>query len=384
MTIRLPSEIENTRIIARGLFLQFILTWASRYPEAAIRTYLNESQYNAGIDNLFNDDYGLLTALCAQTHGLLASKQFIGSNGRAIDKHIIFKAFLKNIERFRGFRIKGNRAYVAVNDWLEESYPFWDFVNIYGKKIEEGSVNARHRFRETLLSMVSQSTDIEKDLFRSDSTGKEHLPELTSLFYELIENADRWGRRDLDEKSVRTTILQVHTQANTGRDTLAFQQRDCPSVQGFLSSFDNNTRLKFVEVSILDNGPGLAVRLSGKREQSAAKQYYDVMKCFMRWSGSGFKENEGQGLYRVIRILNTIGGFMHLRTQNLHLFRDFRNNPIDPSRLADLDNPERKALSIQDFGEIFHLNDFVTASRRLRKHPPATGTLFTFLAPLEQ
>lgn len=383
LTIRLPNEIEDTRIIARGLFLQFILTWASRYPEAAVCTYLKENQYASGLDNLFNDDYGLLAALCAQTHGLLASKQFIGSSGKAIDKFVIFKAFCNNIERFRGLRRKGDRAYIAINDWIEETYPSWDFVNIYGKKVDEGTTSARHRFRETLLSMVSGSIDIERDLFREDTATKKLLPELTTLFYELVENADRWGRRDLDEKAVRSTILQVHTQSNSGRNILAFQQRDCAPVNNYLSSLDNS-RLKIVEVSIVDNGPGLAGRLSGKRDQSVSKQYEDVMKCFMRWSGSGFKENEGQGLYRVIRILNSIGGFLHLRTQNLHLFRDFRNNPIDPSSLSDLDNPDKNSISIQDFSNIFHLNDFVTGSRRLRKHPAAIGTLFTFLAPLEQ
>ena len=71
---------------------------------------------------------------------------------------------------------------------------------------------------------------------------------LGHAIYELIENADRWGRRDFDEKSIKGAFIHLHTREGSGQTTLAKQQEHTPVLKHFLDS--NPTQEDYLEISI--------------------------------------------------------------------------------------------------------------------------------------
>ncbi len=379
LQLRLPSNIENSRICSRGELIQFILTWSARFPESPISTYLQAEQIDQGLANLFNEDFGFTAALCAQTHGLLPAKSFLDRANKTIPNSTVYKHFKENLDRFNDYRLKNYRAYFLINDWIERKYPANSFANIYRRKLRETTSPARSRFRSLVHGLYDKMTPGGADLFLQSRDFDASLAQLTSLFYEVIENADRWGRRDLDEKSVRGAIIHFHGRESVGMESLAQQQSDTPALSNYLQSSNNE---RYAEISIFDNGPGLATRISGRKFETVNWQYEESMRCFMRWSGSSTKENEGQGLYKVIRTLNQAGGFLQYRSQNLNLYRDFRSAPLDPRALADIDNESHAPMSAERFSEIFYLRDFKSGGSRLLRNHFAIGTLFTFLLPI--
>jgi len=178
-------------------------------------------------------------------------------------------------------------------------------------------------------------------------TGKQILEvssPLAQLVKELMENADWWARTDASGipykrgKSFRVLSFRLvdidednaaifgganhHLQSYLQTVLLEQGQLD----QGISSSRQQSIkRHSFLELTVVDSGPGLARRWLSSREQSPRvvddledlpfeEETQAIADCFKKWATSSHNSVRGIGLFSVARMLREKNGFMRLRT----------------------------------------------------------------------
>jgi hypothetical protein len=158
---------------------------------------------------------------------------------------------------------------------------------------------------------------------------------LGAILHELFKNTHEWARTDETEvpllRSVRGILAQGHSwteqeaiEAAEGSQALHnyLLAPGLPSPEG---------RLRFLELSVFDSGPGLARRWLAEFPKGAAdpgsptpeEEYRACMECFVRWNTSTRAGHKGLGLHEVMQTLSRLGAFFRVRTGHLSLYRDF-------------------------------------------------------------
>jgi hypothetical protein len=170
---------------------------------------------------------------------------------------------------------------------------------------------------------------------------------LAQLVKELMENADWWARTDeagtpyrrgkafrilsfrlvdVDEDNAAAfggSNPHLHTYLQTALVELGQSDRSATSSRGH-----SIKRKKFIELSVVDSGPGLARRWLASRESdnrlvknlndiSLQEEEQAVVECFQKWMTSSHNSLRGIGLFSVARMLREKNGFMRLRTGRL-------------------------------------------------------------------
>jgi hypothetical protein len=188
------------------------------------------------------------------------------------------------------------------------------------------------QFDFALDKSIRQVTSLNKSL-RLANFAPFHN-DIVAIIYELMKNTDDWARTDEYNKPLnpnsRGLFLKLHRRTR----------------EGFSSSFENNKGLKdyftaenfeanslnelyFLELSVYDTGIGFVRRNLGNNRYPTATEQIDIIRnCLVKnnTSATGIdKTIKGQGLDRIMRILDNKGLFW-LRTQNVSLFRNLREN----------------------------------------------------------
>lgn len=170
---------------------------------------------------------------------------------------------------------------------------------------------------------------------------------LGQLIKELMENADWWARTDesgvpykkgkgfrtlgfrmvdVDEDNANLfagTNTHLHNYVQT--TLLENGQLDSSQTSSKGSAIKKHS---FVEVSIVDSGPGLVRRWLSSREVdkkvvlnldsiSLEEEQGAIAECFQKWATSSHNSLRGIGLFSVAKMLREQNGFMRLRTGRL-------------------------------------------------------------------
>jgi len=172
---------------------------------------------------------------------------------------------------------------------------------------------------------------------------------LAQLVQELMENADWWARTDETGtpykrgKSFRVLSFRL---VDIDDDNAASFGGSNHNLQNYLQTIlleqgesdggDSSSRKRsikrssFIELSVVDSGPGLARRwlssqdvqenkllISNLEDISIESEEKAVVDCFKKWSTSSHSSVRGIGLFSVARMLREKNGFMRLRTGRL-------------------------------------------------------------------
>jgi hypothetical protein len=202
---------------------------------------------------------------------------------------------------------------------------------------------------------------------------------LSHLTRELVENSDWWARMDqnglLYSKGIRSIILRLievdddnvidfaganhhlksyllHSLVNDEHSKV-----DAPS-----SRATQLRRLSFIELSVVDSGPGLARRwlasrpkdkkqISDLSEISREEEENALVECFRKWRTSSANSLRGIGLFSVARLLQRRNGFMRLRTGRFAFLFGTQ------SAISDIENRYKKESSGKQLEDYFKLND---------------------------
>ena len=195
---------------------------------------------------------------------------------------------------------------------------------------------------DSLISAVSGGHQI-----RNQVLGR--AEQICSIFYELFKNTHDHARLSLDNRVLRDSVRGIYARfypvASFKELTESSEEKERSRniLEHYLATVVNrhfrkpigqgkSERLSgFLEISVFDSGPGLAAKWSTQEKQltlnvnelTGQEQSAFVSKCF----GKGFSTtNDGKrgfGLWKVLQQLEQISGCIRVRTNKVHLFREF-------------------------------------------------------------
>lgn len=352
--LAIAEQLQDAACGGAAAIGQVAFTWARRYP-------------NARFDAILDRDHDL-TDLARRLPGLIAIMMAGRIGDEESDEGAMRReayAAAKNIvtkmdERDYRNTTKGAGVSLLCADETTKAYlsPFY----------------ARGQNRRPVLRGEEEFQHLASQIF-SNSVNPHRLYDLTHLvddlgvmIRELIDNTDRYARRDMAgnrlRKSVRGLYAQGHLISAKRIDALAGDYRPLAT---YLSNIEPRARYEhaqILEVSIFDSGPGLAAHALGQdipADYEIARELDLVRSRFLDEAFEFSRDGAGKGLRRTLERLKEGAGFIRLRTGRTSLFKDFSSSANAKLTREDLT-----------------LDDALAGRPGAR----AEGTLLTLLIPL--
>lgn len=229
-----------------------------------------------------------------------------------------------------------------------------------GAKLEfVGSLYATPRrgsAEDTTVRSVSQFKDILVGMLEACSSGASRLLSpsqlevLASLVHQLFKNADVHTQTDASGSFYKSGVRGLQVREVVIGDEEAFNDfvSDDRALHAYLTKLSNRTVVShvgehgkearltdwrsqaFVEITVFDTGPGLALRwLSSKRgaktyaEVTREEELEAVKECFSLHTTTHSSSTRGDGLAIAMDAMKELSAFMSLRTGRLALYQDF-------------------------------------------------------------
>lgn len=337
-SLRLPSQFKHIGIWGLEVALiQLFVTWARSHKAPKIKTYINdvdsESSRSAQLDDFGKRLFGIaalyLTSKVTTAQETEIPKSEYASHCATVLKEM-YACDIYSPESVNRTYPK-NRGKVAAQ-----------FICLHGNKYE---------FQRALYHGPSREDAIRPTefgaLIRSAFGENRHFAAyiakdtgfargLTNLVYELFQNTNDHAYERLDgrsfEENIRAISLKSHSDLMERKDLSAMRSEN----DRFNSYLEHCTRLftekhlkihRFLEISIVDGGLGLAQRFTGKplSDLSDQEEKRITAECFRAGVSSRESQSRGEGLDEVWRALCELDGFIRVRTGRLNLYQTFHD-----------------------------------------------------------
>jgi hypothetical protein len=395
-------EIRKSNSYQPGILaslIQFLITNINLNPNITINILLSEDETSDKLIDEYFEYYHLLVLILYKKNSKL---HFSKLN---IDIHELFGKYIKKLKvqedlyaidfdktdylpesRKKELQILRNKTFATKSknknaigisfmipcfdhlkrDRLNTSYYFY---NNTGFKSSEDI--------ETWLSKLFafNNVDLKKELLEKDNL----VNNLAIVIKELFENTSDWARTNFDDTetinpSFRGCLLNIYLEPTLKKDMDDYDHINeylkliYESDQSLIESPNrqsklfNQGKIGFIEISILDTGPGMP-RRKLERDYNKIKDADEekvIKECFNKYITSdktGKKKIRGRGLTKVLSLIGKTG-FIRTRTGHVYLRRNFFKQNLDDQ---EIDN--KNILFDCEF------------------HPRAEGNLITILYP---
>lgn len=316
--LKMPTSLTNNDFGLLSSLLQFVATW--------VRNPLSR-QLILPVNNDFEAIEYLKNEFVYPVVVITWEKEIVNLNG----------------EKLRQLLKRPSQLYYQELDFFQNkdhySIPIYCFDHDRSKR---GKSRVFYDVNNKLLNEASMeftlhpafeklSNQFNKVVFKQSV--KNELSTFYGIIYELFSNTHEHARTS--EKgfnlypNLRSLYLKFH------RATISKYldiYKDFPGlVRFFESQFQlNNDQLYLVELSVIDSGPGLYKRYSGKSDFNVLIQdEIDIVKqCLYIHNTSSTeinKNNKGYGLDRMLQLIDG-KGFVRIKTGRADIFRDMKNN----------------------------------------------------------
>lgn len=330
--LRLPISMSHGGGLGVDAALaQFIVTWARAYEKSVLHLYSPVGdEAILQITQLAQSAAGFFALIMcgevhAQDHQLIDRRQALIAIRPLVEA--MFAGDLRNTSNLRGARPTAINLFCVNNAKREFIKPFY-FDHAVPK------VQPRSWF-STLVDTSSKLMNARNDqgaLLRSG------LPALGSVLWELISNADQHAVTDVDgikyKKALRGTSIKLNKMSR--QDALEYSDVEPELARFILKRFLKSEVLEFLEISVIDSGPGLARRwLTAKTERpvetledlSLEAELEATLDCFKKHVTSKAQSpNSGMGLHNAVQALNKLKAFVRVRTGRLSLHQAFHGS----------------------------------------------------------
>lgn len=218
---------------------------------------------------------------------------------------------------------------------------------LYIRTLDTSKVASRDQFLQLVERLMKAVTD--EDNIRGAING--HRERLATILHELFKNTHDHARTTVDKRPLSLSIRGIYSRYYSVEDLTQTvpkvkkdeHGKDLPlminQAERYASYFlkpraGHNNRLVAVaqpnflgllELSIFDTGPGFAATyLKDDIVDSTAQQQFEAVRgCFKTGRSATNDETRGYGLWKVLRDLNDLKGFIRVRTNRVHAYRDF-------------------------------------------------------------
>lgn len=164
---------------------------------------------------------------------------------------------------------------------------------------------------------------------------------LATIFAETFKNTHDHAREDIDgsdlETSVRAIYARYYPMQAVLNNIASVPPDGVTQAERYVRSFAPRpvkpgvrvpnlpTVSGFLELSIFDSGPGMAARWLRKPVHGLdpRHQLEAVLQCFGKGRTSTTSPGRGFGLWKVLTSLIGLRGFISVRTNGIHVFRQF-------------------------------------------------------------
>lgn len=362
--LRIPHSLKGDDLGGLVAALQVIATWARRNPSGRLQTYVNSLDIKSGLTSLLESDHGLFAVLVAPT--------VVDVNGGEIvlqARHMAIQR-LDHIEDFPGAR-RGSQALIAAADHTSRSAP----RALYTPRASP--IGGKLRSELAMTRLVEQFGELTQVGASSKRDFLKNVEPIAQIIHELYDNTHRYARHEADGlTAVQSSVRLIRAEAiGQPLERLVERTQDQPQLRAYLqhasheSAFHENSAdggmRRFLELSILDTGPGIAARrlleLGAMPDTSEQAELSALADCLQKHVTTSSNAARGLGLNHVQSTLTHLRGYLRIRTGRVELTRDFISSPYRPR---------------EDQSQAW---DLTNVNERFRKS--ITGSLVTMLIP---
>jgi hypothetical protein len=330
--LRLPNSMSHGGGLGVDAALaQFIVTWARTCEKSVLHLYASAGDDAiAQITQLAQSAAGFFALIMcnevhAQDHQVIDRRAALIAIRPLVDA--MFEGELRYTASTRGARPTVINLFSVNNAKREFIKPFY-FDHALPK------VQPKSWF-STLVETSSKLMNARGD---QGALLKAGLPALGSVLWELISNADQHAVTDVDgvkyKKALRGTSIKFNRMNR--QDALEYSANEPELARFILKHFLRAEMLDFLEISVIDSGPGLARRwLTAKEKRpvesletlSLEAELEATLDCFKKHVTSKPQSpNSGMGLHNAVQALNKLEAFVRIRTGRLSLHQAFQGS----------------------------------------------------------
>lgn len=324
-----------------------------------------------------------LAALALSSYGLTAlalAKEVKHLSGSTIPQKQIRTIVSKRLEDL-------NARDISI---LAKSEGF-SFLSIYGHPAEYGdwlftkNSDGEGYAMQTPIQIGSWLSNLINFMLPEDFQGtfdEERRKLLSVAAYELLENANQHGRYNEYAESLSTGVFGINARViKVSYDTIGPLFSGASKVGLYFLERVRKDRSKqdlFLELSIFDSGIGYHNWINATCNSTGAisnfrglSEEQTVRACLFRHATSKDSDGSGIGLFRVIRLLKKLFGFIRIRTGTTCLYARLDQAPSGELRRLGMqyDDSETNEAHFKNWFEDTQL-------------PESTGTTVTICCPL--
>jgi hypothetical protein len=202
-----------------------------------------------------------------------------------------------------------------------------------------GSLISRESFGPLLDRLISAVSPAEAPTW--EDSGPVLRESLTTIIFETFKNTHDHARSEASGSEVQTSIRGIYSRFYTihdiGSGPISQRLLTANPAERYLASFiqrDPKPGLRvqprpavggFLEISVIDSGPGMAARWLGTHDHQIdrKRQLEAVLSCFQKGKTTTNSDGRGFGLWKVLMSLEQLRGFISVRTNAIHAYRQF-------------------------------------------------------------
>ncbi|MGF6698145.1 hypothetical protein OKW38_002757 [Paraburkholderia sp. MM5496-R1] len=388
-----------TPFCVEAMTLQYIVTAARKVGEQLVSRFMDVSASSEHLNEVLRRAFGNPHVLVAWVMAHAAEDAGGVKIERSVAAH--FNSYLDAMESYDFMNTHETaelRANLICVQRAQREYVRSLYAQVDGRNVMRPYPEIRLVVQDILSQLAPQW---------SGQQLREIAGPLASLVRELMENADWWARTDVNgglyHNGVRAVTFRLVELDQGNHEVFAGTNSH---LQAYLAHIlgesakrtqGDRPRRTFIEMSIVDSGPGLARRwLSSKADWQLGQdplevndtqaESHAIAECFKKWRTSSNDANRGVGLFSVARILRERNGFMRLRTGRLaYLFGTesaIRNVAAQASKAAR----EGDYACLKDGTHVFFEGSDVNFFLRPwsdRECAVAEGTSYSILLPVK-
>lgn len=328
----LPNDLDEGGALGNSVaYCQFLLTWARRATQPTIKTFLRPGEkasyakfterahglcaayvsdrllaHEAGA---WNDDIRLSVLQSARPRIEAMSRGDFDNLGRGSEVEFIFVQDAKN--QFHGSVYSKAPTPTELMDRQK-----------HGELIR--NYRELNRLLELCFEKLNVSQPLERQIKRTDYV-------FGSLLSEVFRNTAEHGFLDIHGGRLKLNFrcIRVAT-ALIARESLAKKSVSSPKARQVAQRYFAwmaerrseyaREKVKVLEMSIFDSGPGFAATIEGRDATDADQARLAVARCFRKHESAKIAPRVGEGLFKVLGLINVLGGFLRVRTSTVEVF----------------------------------------------------------------
>lgn len=328
-SLRLPKSMSHGGLLGVDAALaQLVITWARAHEQSVLHLYAGTENVQDQISQLGRTAAGLAALIMAhrietETHEAIEKRAALTVIRPFIEA--MYEGDLRNTSNERGARPTSINLFSINFAKMEFIKPFY-----YGESAPQ--IHSHTSF----ASLLEMSSALMHTKQGKNALLRGGLPALGSVVAELIANADQHsvtdvhgvkykkGLRGISVKASRIKKEDIHVHSDKESQFALFVMKNMLKGEEYLD---------FLEISVIDAGPGLARRWLSANKGVPVEDLSDLplsdeleatLECFKKHVTTKDSATSGMGLHNAVQALNKLKAYVRLRTGRLCLYQAFQ------------------------------------------------------------